>query len=214
MDIGFKNDRFKSVKFSGKIWRMVFSSQGLIVDQREKGEVQWVYLSSHFEVKTLDHIQVTWMSDLEMFDGEHIFLKSYPNSNDPSALQKHKVSLISGLFEQVEDFPVSSIVMDYPHQIMPDSAYYPAICELLGKDLVHMVEYLEVGSKSVVSYYLANHENKLLYDRYVAVAEGQKILIDLRQDMGMKGPTPDAFCIFENEIFFIRNTHEICSYRL
>ena len=207
--------KIQSIKCNGIIWSVVVSnaSDELVLDVRdtEKRTIEYTRLDLRsFELSPLVSKGLFWKSTIETYDG-NLFIAEYRDGNDPSNQLFFKLK--DGIREEIneEDIPYKKVAIQYPFLYGQGSDHFKTVCEYLGLALPLSCEYMETGGKIILSYYLRSANG---FDRYLLLLEnGEKVWKEL-QDSGTKGFASGAFFVLDNNLFFVKNKNEICTYPL
>lgn len=199
----------QSIEFTNKVWQLVFSDKGeILVETRSEvtRSIAYFILNKGFESNPLSIRPDNWMNKILSFDSEKIIFQSFEDTNDPNHYHFIDYHIKSG--EKVKH----SILPDLRSHVVNPSLFnsgsdnFRLAKQLVNKDLVGIVEYWEDHETIAISYYL-NNIHKL--DHYLMVIKGGQTQ-NILQDQEMSGVSPDAFCIFGNQIVFIKDANKVC----
>lgn len=201
--------------FEGVIWDTIVSSESgdLILDVRdiEKQTVQYFKLSlESCEVTALQIGGGSWWSKMEAFDGT-LFTSEYQDKNDPNRktyfkwLDKGKADVSHG------EIPAIAVDAIKPSIYELGTPYHKTVSNFLSLEIPCSCEYLEIGNKIIMSYYLRSGKK---LDRFLLLLEDGKKVIKEVQDSGVHGFAPGAFFAIDDKLLFVKNRNEICIHTL
>ncbi|MEM6641391.1 MAG: hypothetical protein AAF616_00315 [Bacteroidota bacterium] len=209
------HSRIESIKLGYPIWTLVYnqSDQTMLADVREdkkqKIEVWKVFLEG-LKKKRIK-IKMTWWEKLFGAQGEYAYAIRYEDKDDPSRYKLLQYNIKKGDSSVIEEQPIIQNDILSPSLYDLDTAHHKTIADFLGLELVTPCEYLELNRYIIISYYLRS-ENGL--DRFLLLLEGSEKRWKVKQDADMKGFAAGAFFVVKNQLLFVANRNEICSYYL
>ena len=146
---------------------------------------------------------------LASFQESFAYFIRYVDRNDPTKYEfiQHHLDRIE--YSQVNTIPEVPEVKIDPYVYEHESDYFNTVKEFLGLDLPLSCEYLELGDKIIISYYLRSENG---FDRFLLILKGGEKELKIRQDQRMKGFSPGAFFVIDDQLVFIKDQNEICFY--
>jgi hypothetical protein len=208
----------KNTKIPGIIYGSILSTNSqIILDVRDTEKQIVSYFQLSLDSLKLDKLPVTdtsWWSKLMDADEEWLYVKKYTDRNDPNSQINSRIPLKSGngdKSEEIMDLPSNNRQLTYPSLYENGTEYHKMVSDFLGLALPLSCEYLEWNDKIIISYYLRSDD---AFDRFLLLLDNGKKEWKLHQDQKMKGFSPEAFFIHDNELIFIKDLNEVCIYTL
>ncbi|MEO1255006.1 MAG: hypothetical protein AAFY41_08985 [Bacteroidota bacterium] len=210
MNIPHLNQR----KLNGTIWGTVLDvvSKTLFVDSRnsstKKMELTKLKIPD-LEAETKPGID-SWWSQLIGAKDERLLFIEYQDQNDPNKYKHVELNWKNSEIKELhQDIILPKDFSKYPQVYEHNSAYHKTVIEFLSLDTPLSCEYFEWGDKIIISYYLRSDTG---FERYLLVLKEGKKLWKVKQDHSMKGFSPGAFFVFQNQLIFIKDLNEVCIY--
>jgi hypothetical protein len=210
--------QIKISKVPGIIYGSILSTNSqMILDVRDTEKQIVSYYQLSLDSLKLDKLLVTdtsWWSKLMDVDAEWLYVKKYMDRNDPNSQINSRISLKSGngdKSEEIMDLPSNDRQLTYPSLYENGTEYHKMVSDFLGLALPLSCEYVEWNDKIIISYYLRSDD---AFDRFLLLLDNGKKEWKLHQDQKMKGFSPEAFFIHDNELIFIKDLNEVCIYTL
>lgn len=205
----------RSKKMDDPIWSLLVntSNQSLIVDCRnetnksvELQEMSMITLDCSM-IKT----ELSWWERLISADEHYLYTVKYKDQHDPTHHQFHQIDLRSGSKSEVKELPSIDALATESHVYEPESAYHTLVADFLGLELPLSCEYLELDNYIIISYYLRSEND---FDRFLLLLKDGKKELKVHQDRSMKGFSPGAFFVYDNQLIFIKDRNEVCIHPL
>lgn len=213
MQINHLPIEIQSVSFKDMIWTMVIdeSSHQLIIELRNEPDRVVSLVSLDPDKKEAENLRATlnWWDKLVMANCNEITLISYNDQHNPSDYEFYSIHRASGertLLDRVPDIQTSAIV---PQLYENGTPYHQTVSEFMSLELPLACEYLELDEYIIISYYLRSENS---FDRFLlCMKDGEKVW-KVKQDVGMKGFSPGAFFVLNQQLIFVRERNEVCFY--
>lgn len=206
------HESIKHIQVDGHIWSLAVdgANRHVFLDVRRDGNdsIQLIRLRMDDLKLEAKEVENPWWSKLiGVQDGKVQFVE-YPDQNDPTRQKYFTLdweSLAKTYVEGVETGESLTHPFTYEHS----SEYHQTVAEFLSLELPLSCEYLEWGDKIIISYYLRSGNG---FDRYLLLLKDGAKQWKVTQDAGMKGFSPGAFFVFEDQLIFIKDRNEVCMY--
>jgi hypothetical protein len=203
----------QSYTFDAPIWNLVFheNENQLIAECRTTDRINYyrIDLKDHTQEK-LNLPAQGWMSRLEAFNSKHYVFKSWKDKSDPSNHQWIMLSVEDHSIQHKEFIPHQMNKLHYPHLITEGNEDYNLIKAFLEKSIVLDLEYYESEFGYIISYYVSNGD---YFSRFIVHGNEKSTVFDEIQNKNMKGFSPDAFCVFNDQLIFVHEDQTVCVYQ-
>lgn len=206
------NDSIEHVAFEGKIWSVVVDEDynKSYLDVRREGakSIELVQLNLEtleYASRTVDH---AWWTKLTAVKEGKLFFVEFQDQNDPNQMQNFSYDWDNGEYTPVNSFELNENFI-HPSIYEHGTDYHKTVAEFLSLELPLACEYLEWKEKIIISYYIRSDREFIRY--LLLINEGEKVW-KIQQDDQMKGFSPGAFFVFNDQLIFIKDRNEVCVY--
>lgn len=206
------HESIKHIHVDGHIWSLAVdeSHRHIYMDvrQEESDAIRLIKLGlDDLEPEAKEVANPWWSKLIGANEGKAQFVE-YQDQSDPTK-QKYFIldweSLAKTYVEGVETGENLTHPFTYEH----GSEYFKTVAAFLSLELPLSCEYLEWDDKIIISYYLRSGNG---FDRYLLLLKDGEKQWKVTQDEGMKGFSPGAFFVFEDQLIFIKDRNEVCVY--
>ena len=208
-------DNIRSKVFEYPIWTLLYHelNESLLVDCRgskdNEADLFEVNLTS-LEASKLK-LELPWYEKMIGLAGDDLYTIEYQDENDPSAFLLKRTSISKKSVESVDELPELNVQIREPSLFELGTEYHQMIADFLSLELSLSCEYLEWKEYIIISYYLRSGEG---FDRFLLlIKEGEKIW-KIQQDDGMKGFSSGSFFVVKDQLVFVKDRNEVCTYSL
>ncbi|SNT37870.1 protein of unknown function [Ekhidna lutea] len=206
-------DSVNQIKLEGVVWGTVLDEESkiLYLDVRDvkNRTIQLVQIDLNELKAATQSVSNSWWSQMMDVYEQEIYFVKYEDQNDPANQSYFKMQWGDDTLSKVDAIPEKTPAIWPPNVYEQGTAYHKTVASFLALELPLSCEYLEWDDKIIISYYLRSGGG---YDRYLLLLEGEEKKWKLKQDTAMKGFSPGAFFVFQDQLIFIKNRNEVCVY--
>lgn len=202
----------KKTKLPGNVWRMVYDQQShqLFLDIRSEDEKRKVGKVDLADTSLIvKDAELPSQSELIGASEGNLFLVQYLDPNDPNEQTYFKYVWSDGSLQKQEKPFFEEEELLLPQIYLHGTEHHQTVAKYLKKQLPLSCEYLEWNGHVIISYYL-RLENK--FERHLLILKDGLTKAELLQDREVKGFSPGAFFVIDEQLIFIREQHEVCFY--
>lgn len=173
----------------------------------QRAIIQRLKLSS-LELQEVD-ISIAWWHKLLAAKGGLLYMVEYADKDDPTKQSLFCIDVENAQRKEVTILPDVMPGILEPQLYEHGGKHHKTVSDFLGAQLPLSCEYMEWEEKIIISYYL---RSDIGFDRYLLLLNEGKKVWKMLQDGQMKGFSPGAFFVFNHQLIFIKDRHEICVY--
>ncbi|MFK7952064.1 MAG: hypothetical protein AB8B73_04405 [Ekhidna sp.] len=204
-----------SINLPGTVFGSALNKDNqLLLDVRDekKQTITYYQLDLHsLSLVKLPFANAEWWTKLVSADSEALYFTKYKDRSDPNSKAFFKAVLGGKQAVEVDETPLSNTEVKYPTLYEVETPHHQTVSDFLGLDLPLSCEYEEWENKIIISYYLRSDN---AFDRFLLLLDNGKKEWKLHQDRRMKGFSPGAFFIHQNQLIFFKELNEVCTYPL
>jgi len=207
------NSTIHSSLFPSDIWNTVVdeSSADLYLELREEESeaVRIVQLKiPEHKIQALS-LDLNWWNKLIAADQQKLYFVEYQDRKDPNEHSLFTYNIESLKKEPIDYLPNLNEQTIHPFVYEIGSDYHQTVSRFLSLEQPLSCEYMEWDDKIIISYYVRSDN---YFDRYLLLLCDGKKIWKVKQDEEMKGFSLGAFFVFDNQLIFIKNRNEVCTY--
>ena len=205
----------KSKKFENPIWNIAIDEvkSSLMVETRDATtrQIQVYVLDTTSMTLSPLTLEMEWWEKWIGMKENKLYTVRYEDQNDPTRHTFHSFHLINGERVEVDMLPELSSPTQEPELYEHGTEYHQMVASFLSVDLPLACEYHESSDQIIISYYLRSENG---FNRYLLVIADEEKVFNILQDRGMKGFAIGAFFVYNDQLIFIKDGHEVCIYTL
>lgn len=210
-----KNKTINSKVLGGTIYGSVTSTNDvLVLDVRNVKDQKILYYEidlKSMEVNKLEIENTSWWMKLIGADANLLYFIKYTDRNDPNSQVTISITKSKNQIDEVLEIPYREDNIIQPSLYENGTEYHKMVSDFLGLELPLSCEYLEWKDKIIISYYLRFGNE---FDRYLLLLDNGRKEWKLQQDHNMKGFSPEAFFVMNDQLIFFKELNEVCTYTL
>ena len=202
----------KHISFEGKIWNSAVDAKSMkmyFLVRTDSNETFIAQVDPESMEHTSQTVNLTRWTQLIGAVEDVLYFIAYQDEHDPNQNNIFCIRWGDDKNESVEQLPDFSNLVTYPSIYEHGSDYHQTVQEFLSVELPHSCEYLEWKDKIIISYYLRSGN---VFDRHLLLLKDGAKELKVCQDREMKGFSPGAFFVFNEQLIFIKDQHEVCVY--
>ncbi len=212
--------------FEQQIWHSLFYEKYIILELRDEIKRTVRYTCINLQENTLVwenlEIKATWWLGMSRVENGHVCIYEYATGDKPVIQESHWVSIGTGeinpQFEPSLDEDALNLMfngVERPIHYTEDNPYFSVffnfLYRLLKIEAQKAVDYLEVGDKIIISYYIY-HQNLLF--NYLLVTNRKRDVLLNRLIATSEGIGIDTFVVSTSLLLYVGNKNQLLGYEI
>lgn len=196
-----------------KVWSSTLDQAARILFLETRNDESKSIQLVRFDLRTFDteimDVENPWWTQLVGAKDNKLFYKEYQDEKDPTSQKYFSLDWQKMGRVEVEKVPFNENSTHVGNIYEHGADYHKTVSTFLSLELPLSCEYLEWKDKIIISYYIRSGN---AFDRYLLVLDNGDKEWKVCQDKQMKGFSPGAFFVFNDQLIFIKDRNEVCVY--
>lgn len=212
--------------FEQKIWYSLFYEHYIILELRDeiKRTVRYTCINLLENTISWENVEVkaTWWLGMTNVANGHVCIAEYETGDKPMVKKRYWITIATGeinpMIELLEEEKITDSIfskVQRPVHYTEDNPYFAVIFNFLYRllrfEAQKAVDYLEVGDKIIISYYIY-HQNLLL--NYLLVTNRKREVLLNKLIATSEGIGIDTFVVSAGLLLHVGNKNQLLGYEI